>query len=157
VNQPTGPAENPAPATSTERWVYGGIRVLNGKRVHAWIDPHGHELLYSHKRSGHWAIGRYYTADVIRTGTRTQLYGTPMYTGDRDAGDELRRQLWVKDTAARTRLADLAAERKAAQRNAIDEALQPLLAAASVLRTGADRDAFIAYVLRRLISGWSTP
>jgi hypothetical protein len=86
-----------------------------------WIDPHGHELLYSHKRSGHWAIGRYYTADVIRTGTRTQLYGTPMYTGDRDAGDELRRQLWVKDTAARTRLADLATERKAAQRNAIDE------------------------------------
>ncbi len=62
--------------------------------------------------------------------------------------DGLRRHLWVKDTTARTRLADLAAERTAARRNAVDDALQPLLAAASVLRTAADRDALIAYVLR---------
>ncbi len=39
--------------------------------------------------------------------------------------DDLRRHLWVKDTTARTRLADLTAEHtgKAARRNAVDDAL----------------------------------
>ncbi len=152
------PAETEqAPPTTKERWIYGGIRVLDGKRVHAWIDPAGRELLYVHQRSGSWAIGSFYTARVIRTGESTTLYGTPTYTGDGYAADELRRQLWAKDTAARTRLASLTQERKAARRNAIDEALGPLLAAARTLKTSADRDAVTAYVMRQLISTWYTP
>jgi hypothetical protein len=55
-------------ARPTERWVYGGIRVLDSKRVHAWIDAAGRELLYAFARSGNWAIGSFYTAQVTRNG-----------------------------------------------------------------------------------------
>ncbi|MEJ3741801.1 hypothetical protein WEI85_00665 [Actinomycetes bacterium KLBMP 9797] len=144
-------------ATTEERWIYGGIRVLNGRRIHAWIDPHGHEGLYQLKRAGNWAIGCYYTAQVVRTGEATRLYGAPTYAGGGHAPDEVRRQLWAKDTAARTRLALLAQERNQARRNAIDEALEPLITMARAVRTSADRDALTAYVMRRLISSWYPP
>ena len=76
-----------------ERWVYGGIRVLDGKRVHAWIDPSGRELLYAHKRATTWAIGSFYTVQVSRHGTGTRLHGEPAYTGEQ-ADADLRRHLW---------------------------------------------------------------
>ncbi len=139
---------------ATERWIYGGIRVLDGKRVHAWIDPAGRERLYAHKRGGHWAIGSYYTARVTRNGPHTALYGAPAYSGDGYADDELRRRLWAEDIAARAQLTLLTQERSDARRNAIDEALAPLLAIARTLKTGADRDAFTAYVIRHLIAAW---
>ncbi len=155
-DQPAEPHEQEIPTTK-ERWIYGGIRVLDDKRIHAWIDPAGREGLYAHKRASTWAIGSYYTARVIRTGSSTTLYGTPTYTGDGYAPDELRRELWAKDTAARTRLARLAQERKESRRNAIDQALAPLITAARTLKTSADRDAFTAYVMRQLIRAWYTP
>jgi hypothetical protein len=155
-HQPPAPGEGEVTAV-TQRWVYGGLRVLNDKRVHAWLDPTGRELPVRAQRGGGWAIGGYYTARVVRDGEATKLAGTPSYTGDGDARDELRRELWAKDTAARTRLARLAQERRHARRNAIDEALQPLLAAARTLKTSADRDALIAYVMRQLIRTWYTP
>jgi hypothetical protein len=139
-----------------ERWVYGGIRVLDNKRVHAWIDPSGRELLYAHKRSGTWAVGSFYTARVTRNGPHTTLYATPSYHGDGYADTGLRRRLWAQDTAARARLALVAQERNAARRNAIDEALMPLLDVARTLKTGADRDAFTAYVIRQLAAAWYT-
>ena len=145
------------PGAADERWVYGGIRILDGKRVHAWIDPTGRELLYTFKRAGGWAIGSVYTARIDRADARATLHGTPAYTGDRTEDDELRRELWAKDTAARAQLALLAQQRNDWHRNAIDEALEPLLAAARTLKTGPDRDAFTAYVLRRLLAAWYSP
>lgn len=144
-----------AAGAAPERWVYGGIRVLDGKRVHAWIDPSGRELLYAFKRASHWAIGSFYTAEVSRQDSTTRLHNTPAYTGEQ-ADDELRRHLWAADTAARTQLARLAQERNDARRNAIDEVLEPVLAVARTLKTGPDRDAFTAHVLRRLLSAWYT-
>lgn len=140
----------------TERWIYGGIRALDGKRVHAWIDPTGRELLYAHRRGGGWAIGSYYIAHITREGTTTRLHGLLTYTGAGIDNDALRRNLWANHTAAQARLADLAHERNASRRNAIDEALQPLLDAARSLKTSAERDAFTAYVLRHIINAWST-
>lgn len=145
--------ENPV-ATTTERWIYGGIRVLHDRRIHAWIDPNGQQCLYQLKRAGSWVIGGYYTARVARNGDATTLYGTPHYTGDGNAPDDVRRDLWAKDTAARTRLALLAQERNQARRTAIDEALDPLLTLARTAKTSADRDALTAYVLRRMITSW---
>jgi hypothetical protein len=142
-------------SAAPERWVYGGIRVLDGKRVHAWIDPSGREGLYAHKRGGTWAIGSYYTAQVSRQDGSTRLHNDPTFTGEQ-ADDELRRHLWAADTAARARLARLAQERNDARRNAIDEALEPVLAVARTLKTGPDRDAFTAHVLRRLLAAWYT-
>ncbi len=41
-------------------------------------------------------------------------------------------------------------------RNALDEAIAPLLELAAPLRTGAQRDALAAYVIRKLHSAWNT-
>ena len=38
-------ATDPEPAEET--WTYAGVRVLDGKRQHAWLDPAGEELLFS--------------------------------------------------------------------------------------------------------------
>jgi hypothetical protein len=43
-----------------------------------------------------------------------------------------------------------------ARRNALDEAIAPLLELAAPLRTGAQRDALAAYVIRKLRSAWNT-
>lgn len=153
----SGPDEHDEPVgAAPERWVYGRIRVLDGKRVHAWVGPSGRELLYAFKRASAWAIGSFYTAEVSRQGTATTLHGVPAYTGEQ-ADDELRRHLWAADTAARVQLARLAQERNDARRNAIDEVVAPVLDVARTLKSGPDRDAFTAYVLRRLLSAWNTP
>jgi hypothetical protein len=85
-HDPTGDDNNPAsttseastaPEPSDETWVYAGVRVLNGKRVHAWVDDHGRgvELLYQQR--GTYVIGNAYRARVTRTGERTSLHGPP--------------------------------------------------------------------------------
>ena len=64
----------------------------------------------------------------------------------------------ARDLAARARLSALRRERAAAKRNDarfdLDELIEPLRAVAAKLRVGADRGAFLAYVLRRLTSAW---
>lgn len=151
------PDDHDEPASAApEEWVYGGIRVLDGKRVHAWIDRSGRELLYAHKRGRTWSIGSYYTAQVSRHDDTTRLHNEPTYTGEQ-ADHDLRRHLWAADTAARAQLARLAQERSEARRNAIDEVLEPVLAVARTLKSGPDRDAFTAHILRRMLSAWHTP
>jgi len=49
----------------------------------------------------------------------------------------------------------LNAERDDARRNALDEAIAPLLELAAPLRTGAQRDALAACVIRKLHSAWA--
>ena len=59
-------------------------------------------------------------------------------------------------TLAQTRLEALRAERSAARRNALDEALGPLLELAAPLRTTAGRNALAAYVIGKLHSTWGS-
>jgi hypothetical protein len=90
-----------------------------------------------------------------RDGGAITLHGTPEYAGSQ-AGQEARAALWTEHTLAQTRIEVLRAERDAARRNALDEALAPLLELAAPLRTGARRDALAAYVFRKLHSTWTT-
>jgi hypothetical protein len=144
----------PGPEPATETWTYGGIRAgRDGKRRHAWLDPGGEELLFP-AAQGRPAIGSHYTARVTRDGDGVTLHGTPEYAGGQ-VGDGTRRALWSADTLARTRLETLRAERDDARRNALDEAIAPLLELAAPLRTGAQRDALAAYVIRKLHEAWS--
>jgi hypothetical protein len=147
-------ATDPEPAQ--ERWTYAGVRVLDGKRQHAWLDPTGEELLFA-RTGGSMAVGSHYTAQVIRRDDgRITLRGTPIYAGSA-AGEATRLALWAKHTAAQTRLELIRAERNAARRNALDEALAPLLEVAAGLRTSAERDALAAYILRRIQHAWRPP
>ena len=125
-----------------------------GKRLHAWIDSAGEEHWFS--RTGtRMAVGSHYTVQVSRHDGTLTLHGTPEYAGS--AADEAtRRALWTEHTLAQTRLESIRAERDAARRNALDEALAPLLELAAPLRTSAQRDALAAYVIRKLHNAWAT-
>jgi len=140
--------DKPEPAAET--WTYAGVRAGgDGERLHAWLDAGGEEMLFS--RSGtRMAVGSHYTVRVTRDGTVT-MHGTPAYAGTR-ADDETRRAAWAEHTTAQTRLEMIRAERDDARRNALDEALAPLLELAARLRTSAERDALAAYVLRQIAS-----
>ena len=76
-----------APEPVAELWTYGGLRVgKDGRRLYAWLDPGGEELLFS--RTGRMAVGSQYTVRVTRDGTVT-MHGTPEYAGS--AADEATR------------------------------------------------------------------
>jgi hypothetical protein len=117
----TGPAPEPA----TETWTYGGVRVgKGGKRLHAWLDADGVELLFS-RVGARMAVGSQYTVRVLRQDGIITLHGTPGYAGS--AVDEAtRRAVWAEHTVAQTRLEMIRAERSAARSSALDEALAPL-------------------------------
>ncbi len=173
-----------APEPVTETWTYGGIRAdKDGRRWHAWLDPAGEEHWFG-RTGGRMAVGSHYTAQVTRRdGGGITLHGTPEHAGTQ-AGQEVRAALWTAHTLAQTRIESLraerdaarrsaldealapllelagplrtSAERDAARRNALDEAIAPLLELAAPLRTGAQRDALAAYVIRKLHSAWNT-
>jgi len=153
----TEPAPGAAPEPVTEMWTYGGIRAdKDGKRWHAWVDAAGEEHWFARTGAGRMAVGSHYTAQVTRReGGGITLHGTPEYAGSQ-AGQETRAALWTEHTLAHTRIEALRAERDAARRYALDEALAPLLDLAAPLRTGAQRDALAAYVIRKLHSAWNT-
>jgi hypothetical protein len=140
------------PGPAEETWTYAGVRVSrDGKRRHAWLDPSGEELTSS-RTGGSMAVGSHYTVTVTRS-DKVIIHGTPVYAGSA-AGQATRRALWAEHTAAQTRLELIRAERNAARRNALDEALAPLVELAAGLRTSAERDAFAVYVLRQLQNAW---
>ena len=144
------------PETTTERWIYAGRRTGKGsKQIAAWIDPDGNELWYGAKHAGS-SVGAHYQAKVIRhEGAGITLYGEPTFIQARDPEDTRCAEWAAEDKAARTRAARATAERNAAKQDALDEALAPLLTIAGKLRTGADRDALAAYVLRAINSAWA--
>jgi hypothetical protein len=152
----TEPAPGAAPEPTAETWTYGGIRAdKDGKKWHAWVDPAGEEHWFARTGGGRMAVGSHYTAQVTRRdGGGISLHGTPEYAGSQ-AGRESRAALQTEHTVAQTRIEALRAERDAARRNALDEAIAPLLELAAPLRTGAQRDALAAYVLRQLHSAWN--
>jgi hypothetical protein len=111
----------------TETWTYGGIRAdKDGKKWHAWLDAIGEEHWFARTGSGRMAVGSHYTAQVTRRDSGITLHGTPEYAGSQ-AGRETRAALWTAHTLAQARIEALRAERDAARRSALDEALAPLL------------------------------
>ncbi len=147
--------DNPGPVPGTETWIYGGIRAgADGKRRHAWIDPAGEEHWFS-RTGARMAVGSHYTVQVSRRDGTLTLHGIPAYTGSA-ADESTRRALWTEHTLAQTQIEASRAERDAARGNALDEALAPLLQVAASLRTGAQRDALAAYVIRKLHNAWNT-
>ena len=72
------------------------------------------------------------------------------------AGRETRAALWTAHTLAQTRIEFCAPSGTPPAATPWDEALAPLLELAAPLRTGAQRDALAAYVIRKLHNAWNT-
>lgn len=145
-------ADKPAPAT--ERWINGGLRLLDGKKVHAWLpeppagEPLGRDLLYRHR--GSWVVGGIYQATVARFDDYVHLHGSPGPWQQRLDDPVTVGRLEVLDRQARDTLALLALERKAAKDPALAKAMQPLLEIAATLATDAQVRALSAYVTEQI-------
>jgi hypothetical protein len=150
---PTGPAgDEPARAGRVEEiWTFAGRRESDGKRYYAWQDGHGEERYYA-KVQAH-TIGGRYAVLVTRTGTQVSVYPEARYTGER-VDEGTRREMEALDIAAIALLAAQARDRNDARRKALEEAVQPLAEIAAKMRFGHERDAFLAYVIRRLAQRW---
>jgi hypothetical protein len=144
------------PSRTSERSIYGGLRVLKAGTVHAWIPepPAGQrlpeELWYRFKASGHWTVGGIYTATVARTGRHVELYGSPGPWMQRFDDREAVARLEVLDRTARDQIARTVQERRAAKDPALATAIRPLLEVAAGLRTDAQVRALLAYVTERI-------
>jgi hypothetical protein len=134
-----------------EVWTYAGRRASKGKRFYAWQDPHRRERYYAKLPA--ITIGGRYTVTVAREGEQVAVYGEARYTGQ-PVDDGTRREMEALDIAATALLAAQARERNDARRNSLDDAVQPLADIAAKLKFGHERDAFLAYVIRRLAQKW---
>jgi hypothetical protein len=147
-----------APGRPTEEWTYLGQRVMaGGTKGHAWLTGDGKEWYFA--KVAATAIGGTYRVTVECKDDGATVYGKPAYLHgpsryDDDDALALRAGWEAEDAAARARLAAKSAERSAAKRSALDLALAPLEDIARKARTGADRDALIAHVIRRLNAVW---
>jgi hypothetical protein len=147
--------ETSSDKTSADRteevWTFAGRRAFKGKRFYAWQDPHRRERYYAKLPA--ITIGGRYTVTVAREGDTVSAYGEARSTGD-GVDDRTRREMEALDIAATAILAALARERNDARRKALDDAVQPLADIAAKLTFGNERDAFLAYVIRRLTHEW---
>jgi hypothetical protein len=145
-------ADKPAP--SPERWIYGGLRLLDDKKVHAWLpeltqgQPLGGELLYQHK--GSWVVGGVYQAMVSRFEKLVRLHGSPGPWQQRLDDAATVGRLELLDRQSRDALALIALERKAAKDPALAKAMQPLLEIAATLVTDSQIRALTAYVTEQV-------
>jgi len=134
-----------------EIWTYAGRRASKGKRFYAWQDPHRRERYYAKLPA--ITIGGRYAVTVAREGEQVSVYGEARYTGQ-PVDDRARREMEALDIAAMAILAARARERNDARRKALDDAVRPLADIAAKLKFGHERDAFLAYVIRRLTREW---
>jgi hypothetical protein len=135
-----------------EVWTYAGRREYKGRRFYVWRDPHGHERYYPKLPAA--TIGGQYTITVSRHAKKVTVYGKARYTGDRIDDDQICRDMEALDIAAAATLAAQARDRSDARRKALDDAIEPLAAIARKLSFGHERDAFLAYVIRRIGRDW---
>jgi hypothetical protein len=145
-----------SPEPTPERWLYAGVRrSARGKRVTCWIAPEGRTLSFA-ERTASYVIGAAYTVKVTRQddGSVTMI-GDPQFSEANAAPQDQAAEWATADRIARTKLANAARERKAARQNALDEALEPLMAVARTYRNRTDLDALSAYVLGQIHSAWA--
>ena len=135
-----------------EFWVYAGIRVVRGKAAQAWITDSGEgETVYFSPR-GAPIIGETYRTSVTRSGESVTIPGTPVYAGDGRLNEERAAELIAGDHVAKTLLAMARLERAAAKRNELDDALGPLRKIAQQMKTRAEKEALVSYILHTILT-----
>jgi hypothetical protein len=142
------------PVPVTERWIYGGLRMLKHKKIHAWLpeppagQPLGRELWYRHH--GSWLVGGIYQASVSRPDGAVNLHGAPGRWLQRLDDHVTVARMEILDRQTRDALALIALERKAAKDPALAKAMEPLLAVAATLTTEGQVRALMAYVAEQV-------
>lgn len=144
----TTAADTGEPEPTTERWVFGGSRIIKGKRYHAWIDPSGTELLYA--PVGSPTVGSIYEVKVARRDDIISKYKhATVYTGDR-ADPELRDRLFAQHRAAETALSLASRERADKRDDPVEKAIERLVELGRNV-PASQRTGFASYIVARLI------
>ena len=143
-----GPTDN---QRAEEIWTYAGRRESDGKRYYAWQDSDGQERYYAKVPAS--TVGGKYALMVTRDGEQVRVTPQPRYTGEH-VDNATRREMEALDIAASAMLAASARDRNDARRKALDDAVQPLADIAAKLKFGHERDALLAYVIRRITRPW---
>jgi hypothetical protein len=139
--------------SAKETWTCMGVRQgSKDQRCTSWRDPNGKTLLYAEKNSV--ITGGLYEVMVTRTDGSTHR-GHPVYTGRLPYDDPDLKAWRVAEMEAEQELARQARERKAKADDPFGKAMEPLIEYAKACRTGAQRDALIADVIRRLNTPWN--
>lgn len=151
------------PEKSKEIWLYCGLRLLSGdgKVCDSWceLDADGaavlskpHLFARGKGRNAHsFTVGGEYTATVTReSDAEMTLHGPPIYFG-KHADDGVKARVAAAHQATRITIDRKALEAHDKRRNPLDDALNPLI---ELYRTVPypQRDAFAAYVMRRMFS-----
>lgn len=153
------PLIGPPVEPTVQWWAYGGIRVLYGGRMLAWLTDSGdgEELLFEpRRRGGSFTVGLLYPVRVTRRDGRTWMHGSPGKAHGRvDA--TLAALLRAEHHAAQARLALLRMKPPPLGRIRLDEAIDPVRAIAGGLTGRADRAALLAYVVAELSATLPAP
>lgn len=158
---PSEPVEaQDQPQPKDEWWLYAGRRLTSKGEIDAWVpgeDGEAEELWYAvDKRS--FMVGALYRVEVTRRVEKNRItkHGTPHFERSRVAPPDKLLEWSVLDGVTRTRVAADKAEQRAkrADTDPIREAVAPLKALGDRLFIPADRDAFLARVIRELTRGW---
>ena len=152
----TEPAPGAAPEPVTETWTYGGIRAdKDGKKWHAWPTRPAKSTGSPAPAIAGWpSAAATPPRSPAATAGRSPCTAPPSTPVPARPGNPRR----LVDRAHPGPDPDRVPARRAdaARRDALDEAFAPLLELAGPLRTGAQRDALAAYVIRKLHSAWAT-
>src|SRR5438874_626724 len=155
----TEPLIEPSGEPTTEWWAYGGIRVLYGGRMLAWLTDSGdgEELLFEpRRRGGSFTVGLLYPVFVTRRDGRTHVHGSPGKAHGRvDA--TLAALLRAEHYAAQARLALLRMKPPPLGRVRLDEAIDPVRAIARGLTHRTDRAALLAYLVAEVAAALPAP
>lgn len=140
-----------------EHWMFGGTRIdKDGKKVHAWLplpatDLSGEMLWKPHSS---FTIGTVYRVPVTRVNGEIVKYNDIHYDRvERYDNGDIRALAEGRHRAAETRYRNKRLEAGDKKDSALDAALEPLVTLSMQL-TPADRDAFLAYVIRRITKPW---
>jgi hypothetical protein len=139
------------PQPTEEIWIFAGNRIDNhGKRTHAWLPINTDDELWFKPR-GSYIPGSEYRVRIVRHPEgKVTKHGNSIYH-QRHPDDAVRAKLEAAHRAAEIQLRLAALERNDKRQSALDTTLQPLVDLFGSA-SPADRDALIAYVLRRLLA-----
>lgn len=149
MSEETAEAEKKTEETTDETWLCGGFRIFrDGKTSYLWIADSGNgEERYYQGTSGCIA-GALYTVKVGYEDGSCIMYGKPKWQSRGE--EDKRREMEAAEHAAKVKQSAIRRERADGKHKALDEALEPLIKIAQSLRTGAEKDAFLAYVIRNV-------
>jgi hypothetical protein len=149
----------PAGEPVVEWWAYGGVRVLSGRRVLAWVTEagDGEEVLFEpRRRGGSFTVGLLYPVHVTRFRGLLRVHRWSIKSRGR-VDRELVALLRAEHYAAQARLALLGLKAPSLGRIKLDEAIEPLRVIARGLTDRADRAALVGYVVAEVSAALPAP